>query len=201
MTSIYSIASSFIFEAICNFSITSPPNLRSHYKQEKIQPVSILVNIIYNSRRLLTIIVYYGIYEQSCAICPPHVRSIAVLTIQGVTKRCRLSWLTIDQYRPRIWAQMRGGGCGVSGKEYSCTHGAQICKLWRSKSIFNLCNNCNYTVNVHCTNIPIQNFWRSNLSDDLQIPFPVPELIGPVLDERFGLVFAKIASVNSGTDV
>jgi hypothetical protein len=41
---------------------------------------------------------------------------------QGVTKRCRLS----DQKRPRIWAQMRGGDCGVAANEYSFAQGAQI---------------------------------------------------------------------------
>jgi hypothetical protein len=51
--------------------------------------------------------------------------SFMVLTPgQGVTKRCRLSWLT--NRRPLIWAQMRreGGSCGLAGvsaNEYSCT--------------------------------------------------------------------------------
>ncbi len=55
---------------------------------------------------------------------------------QGVTKKCRLSWLTNSAlvYEPkwgergwvarsRIWAQMKGEGvsCGVSANEYSCT--------------------------------------------------------------------------------
>ncbi len=39
---------------------------------------------------------------------------------QGVTKRCRLSWLT------KRAPQMRAGGsCGVSANEYSCTQGPQ----------------------------------------------------------------------------
>jgi hypothetical protein len=41
---------------------------------------------------------------------------------QGVTKRCRLSWLTnsalvLAVYEPK---------CGVSANENSCTHGARI---------------------------------------------------------------------------
>ncbi len=38
-----------------------------------------------------------------------------------------MSSIFADQYRPRIWAQMRDGGegCGVSANEYSCAHGAQ----------------------------------------------------------------------------
>jgi hypothetical protein len=46
---------------------------------------------------------------------------------QGVTKRCRLSWLTNSAliYEPKCGGM--GGGCGVSAIEYSsCTHGAQI---------------------------------------------------------------------------
>ncbi len=42
----------------------------------------------------------------------------------GVTKRCRLSWLTNSAlvYEHKCG----GGGCGVSTNEYSCAHGAQI---------------------------------------------------------------------------
>jgi hypothetical protein len=49
---------------------------------------------------------------------------------QGVTKRCRLSWLTNSAlvYEPKRGG--RGGesceSCGVSANEYSCAHGAQI---------------------------------------------------------------------------
>jgi hypothetical protein len=48
---------------------------------------------------------------------------------QGVTKRCRLSWLTNSAlvYEPKC----RGWDCGVSANEYSCAHGAPN-KLWRS---------------------------------------------------------------------
>jgi hypothetical protein len=41
---------------------------------------------------------------------------------QGATKRCRLIWLTNSalEYEPKF------EGRGVSAKEYSCAHGAQI---------------------------------------------------------------------------
>jgi hypothetical protein len=44
--------------------------------------------------------------------------------VQGVIKRCRLSWLTNSAlvYEPKCGR----GGCGVSANEYSCAHGAQI---------------------------------------------------------------------------
>ncbi len=44
--------------------------------------------------------------------------------IQGVSKRCRLSWLTNSAlvYEPKCG----GWICGVSANEYSCAHGAQI---------------------------------------------------------------------------
>ncbi len=44
---------------------------------------------------------------------------------QGLTKRCRLSWLTISAliYEPKCGG--RGGGCWVSANEHSCAHGAQ----------------------------------------------------------------------------
>jgi hypothetical protein len=43
---------------------------------------------------------------------------------QGVTKRCRLSWLTNSAlvYEPK-WGMEGGGGCGVSANEYSCAYG------------------------------------------------------------------------------
>ncbi len=48
---------------------------------------------------------------------------------QGVTKRCRLSWLTNSAlvYEPKCGGR-RGWGwaCWVSANEYSCAHGAQI---------------------------------------------------------------------------
>jgi hypothetical protein len=45
---------------------------------------------------------------------------------QGVTKRCRLSWLTNSAlvYEPKCWEG--GGGCGVSANDYRCAHGAQV---------------------------------------------------------------------------
>jgi hypothetical protein len=44
---------------------------------------------------------------------------------QGVTKRCRLSWLTISAlvYEPKCGGM---GGCGMSAHEYNCPHGVQI---------------------------------------------------------------------------
>jgi hypothetical protein len=45
---------------------------------------------------------------------------------QGVTKTCRLSWLTNSAlvYEPKCGGW--GWGCGASANEYSCAHGAQI---------------------------------------------------------------------------
>ncbi len=44
----------------------------------------------------------------------------AVTVPQGVTKGCRLSWVTNSGlvYKPKCG----GGGSGVSANEYSCTH-------------------------------------------------------------------------------
>ncbi len=52
---------------------------------------------------------------------------IAVGIVQGVTKRCRLSWLTNSAlvYESKCGGR-GGGGCGVSANEYSCAHEAQI---------------------------------------------------------------------------
>jgi hypothetical protein len=46
------------------------------------------------------------------------------IEIRGVTKRCRLSWLTNSPlvYEPKY----REGSCGTSANEYSSAHGAQI---------------------------------------------------------------------------
>jgi hypothetical protein len=56
---------------------------------------------------------------------------------QGVTKRCRLSWLTNSAF---VYEQPNAGGdggsCGVSANEYSCAFLSPN-KLWRSNSIFN----------------------------------------------------------------
>ena len=44
---------------------------------------------------------------------------------QGVTKRCRLSWLT----NSALVSTIAGGGAGgwrISANEYSCAHGAQM---------------------------------------------------------------------------
>jgi hypothetical protein len=45
---------------------------------------------------------------------------------QGVTERCRLSWLTnsVLVYEPKSGG--RGRVAGVLANEYSCAHGAQI---------------------------------------------------------------------------
>ncbi len=45
---------------------------------------------------------------------------------QGVTKKCRLPWLTNSAlvYEPKCGG--RGESCGVSTNEYICTHEAQI---------------------------------------------------------------------------
>ncbi len=44
----------------------------------------------------------------------------------GVTKRCRLSWLTDSAlvYKPKCGGE--GAFCGASANEYSCAHEAQI---------------------------------------------------------------------------
>ncbi len=42
---------------------------------------------------------------------------------QGVTKKCRLSWLTNSAL---VYEPNAGGGCTVSANEYRCAHGAQI---------------------------------------------------------------------------
>jgi hypothetical protein len=60
---------------------------------------------------------------------------------QGVTKKCRLSWLTIVTnsalvYEPKF--KGGGGGCGVSANENSCAHGAQINFGDLGNSIFTL---------------------------------------------------------------
>ncbi len=46
---------------------------------------------------------------------------------QGITERCRLSWLTNSTlvYEPIAQVLGVGGSCGVSANEYSCAHGAQ----------------------------------------------------------------------------
>ncbi len=44
----------------------------------------------------------------------------------GVTKRCRLSWLTNSALVFEPKCGRGGGGCGVSANEYSCAHRAQI---------------------------------------------------------------------------
>jgi hypothetical protein len=55
---------------------------------------------------------------------------------QGVTKRCRLSWLANSAllYEP---AQMQGGGVAGSQPMRTAVHRSPN-KLWRSNSIFNL---------------------------------------------------------------
>ena len=57
---------------------------------------------------------------------------------QGVTKRCRLSWLTNSAlvYEPKCGG--RGGVCGASAQPMSTAVNRSPNKLWRSNSIFNL---------------------------------------------------------------
>ncbi len=59
---------------------------------------------------------------------------------QGVTKRCRLSWLTNSAL---VYESQCGGmevGCGISASEYNSAHHVTWSpnNLWRSTSIFNL---------------------------------------------------------------
>jgi hypothetical protein len=63
---------------------------------------------------------------------------------QRVTRRCRLSLLTNSAlvYESQCGGMGGGGGCGVSAaNEYSWAHHVTWSpnKLWRSTSIFNLC--------------------------------------------------------------
>ncbi len=64
----------------------------------------------------------------------PPAKKIYIETM-GVTKTCRLSWLTNSTlvYEPKCGG---GGSCLVSANEYSCTHGAQI-NFGDLNSIFN----------------------------------------------------------------
>ncbi len=62
-------------------------------------------------------------------------------SIQGITKRCRLSLLTNSALLQYTSPNAGGGGsCGVSVNEYSCAQYVTWSsnKLWRSTSIFNL---------------------------------------------------------------
>jgi hypothetical protein len=55
--------------------------------------------------------------------------ALCTVGMQGVTKKCRLSWLSIDQNSALIYEPKCGGRgllCGVSANEYSYAHGAQI---------------------------------------------------------------------------
>ncbi len=56
---------------------------------------------------------FFGFTESSCSSFLP--------TIQGDTRRCRLSWLTSSAlvYEPKCGG---GGSCGVSANAYSCVH-------------------------------------------------------------------------------
>ncbi len=62
---------------------------------------------------------------------------------RGVTKRCRLSWLTHSAlvYAPKRW---RGGGAVVRAWVQLCTWSPN--KLWRSNSIFNMWLNVNFFI-------------------------------------------------------
>jgi hypothetical protein len=57
-------------------------------------------------------------------LCKKMCKSVS----QGVTKICRLSWMTnsaLVQYLS-FEPNCGGGGCGASANEYSCAHGAPI---------------------------------------------------------------------------
>jgi hypothetical protein len=66
-------------------------------------------------------------------------RGLVINAEQGVTTRCRLSWLNNSALvcEPKCGG---GGGCRISANEYSCTHPVTWSpnKLLRSNSIFYL---------------------------------------------------------------
>ncbi len=66
---------------------------------------------------------YMWIYCSSTNLCSVHC---ATALCQGITKRCRLSWLTNSAvaFEPKCGG--REGGLRVSANEYNCAHGAQI---------------------------------------------------------------------------
>jgi hypothetical protein len=72
------------------------------------------------------------------------LRTALVGIMQGVTKRCRLSWLTnsalllYEYMSPNAGGE--GGFCGVPANKYSFAHGAQITlEIYiKCKSTFNL---------------------------------------------------------------
>ncbi len=74
----------------------------------------------------------------------PPLNFFTVMTVWQSGGYKEMSSIFADHWRPRIWAQMGGGGggkCVVSANEYSCAHHVTSIpnKLWRSTSIFNLC--------------------------------------------------------------
>jgi hypothetical protein len=67
-------------------------------------------------------------------------RFVPLLLTRGVTRRCRLSWLTTSAL---VYESKCGGmrvGCVVSANEYSCAHHVTWSpnKPWGFNSIFNL---------------------------------------------------------------
>jgi hypothetical protein len=81
-----------------------------------------------------------------------------MITAFSITKRCRLSWLTNSAlvYEPKC------GGEGVSTKEYSCAHGAQINHGNITPYLFNLWSG--FTLNLKCSGVdPIQKQIRIQL--------------------------------------
>ena len=66
----------------------------------------------------------WGVSQPGPGLTPGHGRR-ADRPQLGVTKRCRLSWLTNSAlvYEPNCGGR---GSCRVSANEYSCAHGAQI---------------------------------------------------------------------------
>ncbi len=94
-----------------------------------------------NCRSLLSVIYYCWLLSIMCRLLiVDHRRrstSLVATVVQGVTKRCRLSWLTssVLVYEPKC-----GGMRGVAGSQPTSTAVYRSPnKLWRSNSIFNLC--------------------------------------------------------------
>ncbi len=75
--------------------------------------LSLQLNIAWKTSFILEII-FFGYYQ--------------LILYQGVTKRCRLSWLPDSAlvYEPKYGGMGGRGGWGVSANECSCAHGAQI---------------------------------------------------------------------------
>jgi hypothetical protein len=64
----------------------------------------------------------FVLYSVNCTWAPIDNFIHLLRSMQGVTKRCRLSWLTSSAFEH----EPKCGGMGVSANEYSCAHGAQV---------------------------------------------------------------------------